>query len=112
MLFRSTLGSHGPALRLAKKNVSAAADKRRREKDRRTKHKSDGTGTSRSSPVKVTGNATFTSLAPGAYFTCGLTSAMFTDTGVVKSISRGAKIVGGIFAILFIGTEGMALFGY
>jgi len=46
------------------------------------------------------------------FLACGLTSAMFTDGGVVKSISSGAKVVGAIFAVLYIGAEGMALFGY
>ena len=46
------------------------------------------------------------------FLACGLTSAMFTDSGVVKSIAKGAKIAVGIFAVLYIGTEGLALFGY
>lgn len=46
------------------------------------------------------------------FLACGLTSAMFTDSGVVKSIARGAKVVVGIFAVLYIGAEAMALLGY
>ena len=37
---------------------------------------------------------------------------MFTDRGVVKSVSSVAKVVLGIFAVLCIGTERMTLFGY
>ncbi len=46
------------------------------------------------------------------FLACGLTTAMFTDSGVVKSVSSVAKVVLGIFAVLCIGAEGMALFGY
>jgi len=43
---------------------------------------------------------------------CGLVSATFADSGVVRSVSGGAKVAVAIFAVLFIGSEGMALLGY
>lgn len=46
------------------------------------------------------------------FLACGLTSAMFTDGGVVSSIARSAKVVGVTFAVLCLGAEAMALLGY
>lgn len=46
------------------------------------------------------------------FLACGLTSAMFTDGGIVRSVARAGKIGTLIFAVLYIASEGMALLGY
>ena len=42
----------------------------------------------------------------------GLLSGMFTDNGIVASVARAGRVCAAIFAVLYIGTEGMALLGY
>lgn len=46
------------------------------------------------------------------FLACGLTSACFTDRGVVKSVSGGAKLLAIVFGVLFLATEGLSIFGY